>query len=114
MSLRRLRVLIDHLPPESFTKTALRNAAPADLLAKAQAQARPDLTPWSGVELLLASVLDAVRVQTAVAVAASGGKFHEPEPTPRPGIRPRTTSRRRLTDEQRAALDPRMRDPREA
>ncbi len=110
MSLRRLRVLVDHLPSESATKTAMRNAAPPELLARAAQDARPDLAPWTGAELLLASILDAVRVLTAVSIAAAGGKPEMPEPTSRPGIPPKSSNTsRRLTDEQRRAIDPRLR-----
>ncbi|MFD0276176.1 hypothetical protein ACFVHB_20045 [Kitasatospora sp. NPDC127111] len=94
----------------------MRNALTPEQREQAAQGARPDLAPWTGTELLLASLLDAVRVQTAVAVAAAGGKPKMPDPTPRPGIPPKNTTRRRLTDEQRRALDPRLRNeqPREA
>lgn len=117
LSLRRLRVLIEHLPPESATKTALRNSIPAEELERATGEGRPDLAQWSGAEVLLASVKDEVRLLRMVMVAANGGKPGEFEPTPRPGIPPKSaqTERRGLTDEQRAALDPRLRNqPKEA
>jgi hypothetical protein len=116
MSIRRLRVLIDHLPPESFTKVAIRNSLPTEELEKASEGARPDKAPWSGTEMLLASVLDAIRQGNAIAVAAAGGKPAEVKPTPRPGILPESSSRPRLTDEQRRLLDPRLRNaqPKEA
>jgi antitoxin (DNA-binding transcriptional repressor) of toxin-antitoxin stability system len=116
MSLRRLRVLIEHLPPESATKTAMRNAAPADIAAKSSEGARPDLGRWSNLEMLTAALLDAVRANTSVLVAANGGTPLDLTPTPRPGIPPtKSTGRRRLTDEQRRAIDPRLRtEPREA
>lgn len=118
MSLRRLRVLIEHLPPESATKTALRNAIPLEELQRASADARPDLGQWSGVETLLASLKDEVTRLLHVTIAAHGGKPGEFEPTPRPGIPPksaRTSTRKGLTDEQRRALDPRLRhQPKEA
>jgi hypothetical protein len=116
MSLRRLRVLIEHLPPESATKTALRNSVPVEELERATGESRPDLAPWSGTEILLASVKDEVRLLRMVMVAANGGKPGEFEPTPRPGIPPKSaTARRGLTDDQRAALDPRLRNqPKEA
>jgi hypothetical protein len=67
--------------------------------------------------MLLASLLDAVRLNTAVTVAAAGGKPGEFTPTPRPGIPPKNASagRQSLTDEQRRVLDPRLREqPKEA
>jgi hypothetical protein len=115
MSIRRLRVLLDHLPPESHTRTAMRRQATPEQLEAAQEGARPDLAPWSSVEMLLASLLDATRAQTSVLVASNGGSPMDLTPTPRPGIPPQTTSPKRLTDEQRRALDPRLRnEPREA
>jgi hypothetical protein len=117
MSLRKLRVLIEHLPPESATKTALRNSVPVEALETATGESRPDLAPWSGTEILLASVKDEVRLLRMVMVAANGGKPGEFEPTPRPGVPPKSASatRRGMTDEQRAALDPRLRNqPKEA
>ncbi|GAB7187148.1 hypothetical protein ATKI12_6979 [Kitasatospora sp. Ki12] len=114
LSLRRLRVLVEHLPPDSATKTALRNALAASERERLAEESRPDLAAWSGAELLLASILDAIRAQTAVAVAAAGGKPTMPDPTPRPGVPPKN-HRRRLSDEQRRALDPRLRtEPLEA
>ncbi|GAA1064674.1 hypothetical protein GCM10009574_022870 [Streptomyces asiaticus] len=113
--MRRLRILIEHLPPESATKTALRNATDPDDLKRASADSRPDQGQWSGVEMLLASLLDAVRQNTAATMAAAGAKPPEFEPTPRPGIPPKSSGRKRLSDEQRRALDPRLRDqPQEA
>ncbi|MFD8315896.1 hypothetical protein [Kitasatospora purpeofusca] len=82
---------------------------------RAAQESRPDLAPWTGTEMLLASILDAIHAHTAVAVAAAGGKPSVPDPTPRPGIPPKKTTARRLSDEQRRALDPRLRsEPREA
>lgn len=117
MSLRRLRVLIEHLPPESSTKTALRNAVPTEQLEEASGEGRPDLAPWSGTETLLAQVKDELRLLRMVTVAANGGKPGEFVPTPRPGIPPKSAqkSRKSLNDEQRRALDPRTRnEPKEA
>lgn len=66
--------------------------------------------------MLLAAVLDAVRMNTQVLAAANGGKPAEFKPTPRPGIPPEKSSGpKRLTDEERRALDPRLRnEPQEA
>lgn len=116
MSLRRLRVYIDRLPPESWTKTELRNAVPDEEMAKATGEYRPDRAPWSGVEMLLVGIKDELVMSRGVAIAAAGGKPPEFTPSPRPGIPPKSaTARRGLTDEQRRALDPRLRDqPKEA
>lgn len=110
LSLRRLRILIEHLPPESATKTAIRNAIPAVEIERATGEHRPDRAPWSGVELLLAALKDEVILSRHVAIAAAGGKPPEFTPTPRPGIPPRSAQKRGLTDEQRRALDPRLRN----
>ncbi|MEV4037726.1 hypothetical protein [Streptomyces umbrinus] len=112
LSLRRLRILIEHLPPESATKTALRNAIPVEELERATGEHRPDLAAWSGVEVLLAGLKDEVRLLRLLTAAANGGKPEPFEPTPRPGIPPKsaTQKKRELTDEQRRALDPRLRN----
>lgn len=110
-------MLIEHLPAESATKTALRNAVPASDLEQLSKDARPDLAAWSGVEILLAGVKDEITLLRHITLAANGGKPGEFTPTPRPGIPPKSAqmSRRALTDEQRRALDPRMRQqPKEA
>lgn len=116
LSLRTLRIWIEQLPPESATKTAMRNAIPLETLREASRDARPDLGQWSGVETLLASLKDEVTRLLHVTIAANGGKPGEFEPTPRPGIPPKSAQPRKgLTDEQRRALDPRLRNqPKEA
>lgn len=108
--MRKLRVILEHLPPESATKTALRNAADPEDLKRASTDARADRAPWSSTEMLLAAVLDAIRINTAVTVAAGGGKPGKFEPTPRPGVEPTSQGRRELSDDQRRALDPRLRN----
>lgn len=115
MSLRRLRVLIQHLPPESATKTALRNAAPEPDDKALAAEYRPDKGAWSSEMMLLADIKDQLVLGRSVAIAAAGGSPPDFQPTPRPGIPPTSTSSKRLTDEQRRAIDPRLRDqPKEA
>ncbi|MFD3361624.1 hypothetical protein ACFWW5_00790 [Streptomyces albidoflavus] len=73
---------------------------------------RPDLAPWSGVEILLATLRDEIALLRIVTIAAAGGKPPEFTPTPRPGIPPKSAARKGggLTDEQRRALDPRLRN----
>ncbi|WDM17608.1 hypothetical protein J3S85_37880 [Streptomyces lavenduligriseus] len=73
--------------------------------------ARPDLGQWSGVETLIVQLTDEVRLLRHVTVAANGGKPGEFVPTPRPGIPPKSAAKqcKGLTDEQRRALDPRLR-----
>lgn len=117
LSLRTLRIWIENLPPESATKTAMRNSIPAEVAERAADEGRPDLAPWSGTETLLAQVKDELRLVRYTLLAVNGNKAPEFEPTPRPGIPPKSAQAKRkgLTDEQRAALDPRMRkQPKEA
>lgn len=71
---------------------------------------RPDKAPWSSVEMLLASIKDEIVLSRSVAIAAAGSTPPEFHPTPRPGIPPTSASRTGLTDEQRRALDPRLRN----
>lgn len=106
ISPRKLAVLVDFLPPESATHTALRNAAPegsGDAAEYDAAKAR-----WSSEEMLLAGVLDAVNRLTWVYGTAHGAKSPAPAPLRRPGAGP-VRHRSRLTPEQRRRLDPRLR-----
>lgn len=101
MSWRRLRVLIQHLPPESATMTALRNGLTDEELA-AQAEAgEPEKARWSQMEQLMASVYDRLGHITYVLLLANhsgkGKKPDPPEPLPRPGAKP-VQPRPRLTD----------------
>jgi hypothetical protein len=80
-------------------------------MAQASKDARPDLGQWSGTETLLASVKDELTLLRMVIVAANGGKPGDFDPTPRPGIPPKSAQQRTgLTDEQRRAIDPRLRN----
>jgi hypothetical protein len=92
MSWRRLRVLIQHLPPESATWTALRNATPEDVLAEQANKGEPEKDRWSKVEQLLATVVDRVaRVEYVLICANTDKKSRRPEPPQpirRPGARP--------------------------
>ncbi|WP_210637228.1 DUF5361 domain-containing protein [Streptomyces sp. GESEQ-13] len=93
MSWRRLRVLIQHLPPESATWTALRNAAdPAELAAQAE-KGEPEKGRWSQTEQLLALVADRVArlewVLLCVNTEKKSKRPDPPEPIRRPGVAPR-------------------------
>lgn len=101
MSWRRLRVLIQQLPPESATWTALRNAMSDEELAEQAEKGEPEKGRWSQLEQLTAAVLDATRRVEYVLICANSDSKRKrpdpPEPTPRPGgkpLRPKTT----LTD----------------
>lgn len=93
MSWRRLRVLIQHLPSESATLTAMRNAmAPEEIAAQAEA-GEPEKARWSQLEQLQASTLDAIRrvewVLWSVNIEKKSERPDPPEPTRRPGAAPR-------------------------
>jgi len=83
---RRLGVLIAHLPPESATKTALRDEL-GDADVTRLAGARQGHGPWSHTELLLAAVKDAIERLIYVQYQRAGVKgLKAPEPMPRPGV----------------------------
>jgi len=92
MTARRLRVLIQHLPPESATWTALRNAMSDEELAEQADKGEPEKGRWSQDQQLLASVLDAIRRVEYVLICANTEKKSQrpevPKPTPRPGAKP--------------------------
>lgn len=93
MSWRRLRVLIQHLPPESHTMTALRNATPAEELGQAD-ESEPEKAPWSKEQMLLASVYDRLARVEHVLICANTDKKKwptPPEPLRRPGVVPGKT-----------------------
>jgi len=101
LSWRRLRVLIQNLPPESATWTALRNQmSPAELSEQA-AKGEPEKGRWSQEEQLLASVVDAVRrvewVLQCVNIEQKSKRPDPPDPTRRPGAGPRKRTAQ-LTD----------------
>lgn len=88
MSWRRLRVLIQHLPPESATLTALRNAMPEDDLAAQAENAEPEKDRWSKLEHLVSLVADRVaRVEYVLICANTDKKTRRPDP-PEPIRRP--------------------------
>jgi hypothetical protein len=90
MTWRQLRVLIMHLPPESHTMTALRNAMSAEDFQKQAQDGEPEKGRWSQSEQLLASIADGVRdLQYITVIANSDGKGRKPkrpEPMRRPGV----------------------------
>jgi len=90
MTSRRLRVLLENLPPESATWTALRNAMSPEDLAEHAADSDPEQGRWSQVAHLLAATVDAVRrVEYVLILANSDSKARAPkppEPLPRPGV----------------------------
>lgn len=104
-------MLLEHLPPESATKTALRNEiTPEQLASAATGDYRPDEAPWSSVAILLASIKDEITLSRHVAISAAGGKPPKFTPTARPGVPSTSITPKRLSDEQRRAIDPRLRN----
>lgn len=91
MSWRRLRVLIQHLPPESHTMTALRNGMSEEELDEQAEPGAAKRARWSQLEQLVAVVADAVRRLEYVTIAANtdskAARPDPPEPIPRPGVR---------------------------
>lgn len=87
-----LRTLIEHLPPESHTMTALRNSMSDEELASASERAEPEQARWSQVEQLLALVADRVARLEYVLIAVNTEKRRQrpdpPEPIARPGAKP--------------------------
>jgi hypothetical protein len=107
LSWRRMLVLVNALPPESATMTAIRNDTPDEALD--EMEMHPELAQWSGIEGLLALLVDEMRNLTwSFLQSRTEEKLPRPEPLPRPGLRSRPRGRgRRLEDMQR--LDPRLR-----
>ncbi|MGW5633950.1 hypothetical protein [Streptomyces sp. NPDC003832] len=101
MSWRRLRVLIQNLPPESATWTALRNQLTSQELAEQAAKGQPEKGRWSQVEQLLAGIDDRLaRLDYAYRCShiESKSKWPKPpEPMRRPGAGPKKT-KAALTD----------------
>lgn len=90
MTPRRLRVLIQRLPPESATMTALRNALTPEEYEEQAKNGKPEEGRWSMDQQLLAGLTDALReLQYITVVANSDGKGRKPkkpEPMRRPGV----------------------------
>lgn len=108
MTWRLLRVLIEGLPPESATWTAIRNTTPEDELAALAEESEPEKAPWSRAEMLLAQVVDAVNNGTYVLTVANSEKNAQvpaPEPVRRPGWRPPAERKKPPTAAALAKLD---------
>jgi hypothetical protein len=107
MSWRRLRVLIEHLPPESATWTALRNGMSDEELAHQAEKGEPEKGRWSQLEQLLAVVADRVADLAYLYASANttpkGTKPTQPTPIRRPGARP-VKPKQQMTDEQANTL----------
>jgi hypothetical protein len=94
---RRLKVLIDGLPPESLTMTALRNEHEESSEAGDNQvdDAEPGEGRWSHTDVLLARLIDAVNENTwAVMQTQSEETVPKPDPIPRPGVKQTRTKPR--------------------
>jgi hypothetical protein len=107
MTWRRLRVIIQHLPAESHTMTALRNDLTDEEYAGYASKGEPEKARWSQIEQLLAAVVDSLRRLEYVTVLSNldskARKPAPPEPLRRPGMKavhPKPT----MTDRAREAL----------
>lgn len=107
MSWRRLRVLIQHLPPESATWTALRNGMSEEDLAEQAEKGEPEKGRWSQVEQLLAVIADRVARLEHVLISVNTEKKAQrpkaPEPIRRPGAKP-IRAKQKITDSQATTL----------
>lgn len=90
MSWRRLRVIIERLPPESHTKTEMRNSLSPEEYEEQARGGEPEKGRWSATEQLLAGVTDSLRsLEYILTVANSSGKGRrpqQPKPMRRPGV----------------------------
>ena len=79
--MRRMRVLLQGLPPESATMTALRNGMSDEELAEQAEKGEPEKARWSQLEQLTATLVDAVRrLEYVTILANSDGKSRKPPP----------------------------------
>lgn len=78
-----MRVLIEHLPAESATMTAIRNDSPGVGSGADPAEGR-----WSQLEMLMAALVDEMRILRWLYVSANTEKAKPKQPTPirRPGV----------------------------
>lgn len=101
LSWRRLRVLIQHLPPESATWTALRVALDQGELAAQADKGEPEKGRWSQTDQLLALIADRVARLEWLTICVNTDKKSKrpdpPEPIRRPGVVPRK-KKARLTE----------------
>lgn len=106
--MRKLSVLVAHLPPESALTAALRvehNSLSDDERAELEKDApEPDAESeqWSRLEMLIASVRDEMHfLRHSYESAHHKGKLKwKPEPVARPGVKPKRKERRPLNDVQ--------------
>lgn len=95
-------MFIEHLPSESATKTAMRNAIPEAELERLAEKGEPEKAAWSHQEQLLAAVVDALRRVEYILILANSDKGSRkpkaPEQVPRPGVRQQRKKVAPITD----------------
>jgi hypothetical protein len=108
LSIRKVNLFISSLPSESVTVTAMRKQMNDSGVVLPKTD--PDESPWSQNEMLLAAVIDELRQLQYITLSAAAGKEvgSPPEPIPRPGTGKKRKAR--ITAEQAAKLDPRLRE----
>lgn len=108
MTWRKLGVLIDWLPGESATKTAIRDSLTDDEISQLADRDVKGHGPWSRETFRLAALEDAINRLTAVTIYLAGdrkGQPRMPDPVRRPGLTGKAAKRKPvLTDEGRAYL----------
>jgi hypothetical protein len=97
-------VLIQHLPPESHTMTALRNELTDEELAEQARKGEPEKGRWSQTEQILALLADRVgQLAHYYASTHSSRKQHPPDPIRRPGAKG-IRGKQELSNEQAVTL----------
>lgn len=84
-------MLIERLPLESATRTALRDLPPPEDVEPSPQPVVDDAArfgPWSLLNYQLAALTDAVKLAAYYSAAAVQKNPTVPQPTPRPGLRP--------------------------
>jgi len=104
-----LRVLIDGLPVESLTLTAMRDALTPEQRESLAEQPDRGHGPWGQTAMLLALIADRIAQQTWV-LGEWKTRPPQPDPIPRPGVDGKTAGRPRTLQDVLARADPRARD----
>lgn len=89
LTFRRFRVLLDRLPPESMTHTAMRDEFTDEELreqAKNRRTQQRGHGPLSRQDMFLIDLVDQLKWVEYAVYRSQGGKPSKPEPTPRPGV----------------------------
>ncbi|MFE0088755.1 hypothetical protein [Streptomyces sp. NPDC059016] len=93
MTWRQLRVLIQNLPPESATMTAMRNALSDEDMAAQADDGEPEKGRWSQDQQLMAACYDVLRRIEYVLICVNTEKKAKwpdrPMPMRRPGAAPK-------------------------